>query len=113
MAQKTSDNLIFLRKKIANFINERNWGKLRTPKDLSIAISIESAELLENFLFRQLSVGEITKNIELFRKIKEEMADILIYLLSLNIILDFDLGTAVLEKIEKNREKYPISKYKL
>ncbi len=113
MAQKTSDNLIFLRKKIAEFINERNWGKLRTPKDLSIAISIESAELLENFLFRQLSEDEITENIELFQKIKDEMADILIYLLSLNIILDFDLGTAVLEKIEKNRKKYPISKYKL
>ncbi|MEW6606893.1 MAG: nucleotide pyrophosphohydrolase [bacterium] len=102
-----------LKKLVEEFIAERNWQKYHNPKNLAMSISIESAELMEIFQWLTLeeSIG-LKDNKEKFEQIKEEVADIIIYCLSLSNILNIDLNQAILEKIEKNKAKYPTFKYK-
>jgi dCTP diphosphatase len=96
-----------LRTIVSKFIEERDWNQYHSPKALSTAISIESAELLENFLFKPDS--HIPENIE---DITDEMADIFIYLLSMANALNLtSFAKEIYRKMEKNRKKYPIEKY--
>ncbi|MFE4525664.1 nucleotide pyrophosphohydrolase, partial [Cytobacillus firmus] len=75
-------------------------------KDLAISISLEANELLENFQWKS-SEEALELSAE---NIKEEMADVLIYLLQLADKMDIDLEEEVLKKMEKNAIKYPINK---
>ena len=96
-----------LRELVAKFVQERDWEQYHTPKALSTAISIESAELLENFLFQPDSY--VPADIE---KMTDEMADIFIYLMSLTNALKLEsFAKEVHRKMIKNRQKYPKEKY--
>jgi len=98
---------------VKEFIDDRDWQKYHNPKNLAMSISIESAELMEIFQWLTLEESILLKdNQAKFEKIKEEIADIIIYCLSLGNVFDIDLSQAILEKIEKNKSKYPTSKYK-
>ena len=100
-------NLSEFRKKIENFIQDRNWESYHTPKSLAIALSLEAAELLEHFLFQPDSF--MPPNIDAF---SEEMADIFIYLLSLaNNLKIPSFSDVILRKLEKNAQKYPTEKF--
>jgi NTP pyrophosphatase (non-canonical NTP hydrolase) len=102
-----------LKQKVAVFRDERDWLKFHNPKDLSMAISVESAELEELFLWKdQESTKESLKDETQFRKIRNEVADIGIYLLSLSNVLRLDLSQAIAEKLEENARKYPVDKSK-
>ena len=93
-----------LMNKINKFRDERNWRQYHNPKDLAISISIEVAELLEDFQW--ISSNEaIETNKE---NIREEIADVLIYSLMLCSDLDLDINEIVEEKLLKNGKKYPI-----
>ncbi len=95
---------------VDKFVRERDWEKYHTPKDLSMAISIEAAELLELFLWeeqKQRSLGG-----ELAEDAKEELADLVIYCLSFANAQGWDISDAVKEKILKNEEKYPADKFR-
>ncbi|WP_175989868.1 nucleotide pyrophosphohydrolase [Bacillus sp. Marseille-Q1617] len=94
-----------LTKKLNQFIEERNWGPSQTPKDLAISISIEAAELLEDFQWIS-SEEALEKNKE---NIREEIADVLIYSLMLCSKLDLDVKEIIEEKMVKNARKYPVS----
>ena len=95
------------RKILKDFVVERNWESYHTPRALSEAISIEAAELLENFLFKQ--DDEISQELS---PITDEMADIFIYLINLVNALNLPNFTEViLKKIQHNGKKYPIDKY--
>ncbi|MEF8836017.1 MAG: nucleotide pyrophosphohydrolase [Candidatus Thermoplasmatota archaeon] len=87
---------------VREFRDKRDWKKYHTPKNLALSISVESAELLELFQWKQDSLKNIEKE-----ELKDEMADIMIYLLALSEISEVELSKAVQEKLEKNREKYP------
>jgi NTP pyrophosphatase (non-canonical NTP hydrolase) len=91
---------------ILNFRDERNWKSYHNEKDLAISITLEANELLENFQWKnsEEAVRDSKQNI------KEEMADILIYLVQLADKLDIDLEEEVLEKMKKNALKYPVQK---
>lgn len=91
-----------LRKLVSDFRDRRDWGKYHTPRNLSESIAIESAELLELFQWGS-DYGDIEDE-----ELKDEMADILIYLLSLADAADIDLGEAVKKKVRKNKERYPV-----
>lgn len=93
-----------IRQKILNFRDERNWKPYHNEKDLAISISLEANELLENFQWK--SSEEAVRDSK--QNIKEEMADILIYLIQLADKLDVDLEEEVLEKMKKNALKYPV-----
>jgi NTP pyrophosphatase (non-canonical NTP hydrolase) len=102
-----------LKQKVAGFRDERDWQKFHNPKDLSMAISVESAELEELFLWKNReSVQEMLSDEKQFRKVKDEMADIGIYLLSLSSTLHTDLSQAITDKLEENSRKYPVEKSK-
>ncbi|QHA38247.1 nucleotide pyrophosphohydrolase [Rossellomorea marisflavi] len=93
-----------LMNKIDQFRDDRNWRPNHNPKDLAISISIEAAELLEDFQWvtSEEALEENTENI------REEIADILIYSFTLCSELGFDVKEIVEEKIVKNGLKYPV-----
>jgi len=91
-----------LMEEVKEFRDDRNWEEYHTPKNLALSISIEAAELLELFQWKEDSLKHVKKE-----RLEEEMADIMIYLLALSDITDVDLIEAVQEKLEKNRERYP------
>lgn len=97
---------------IYKFREDRDWNKFHTPKDLSMAISIESAELLEHFLWNSKKSHEIKSDSIVLESIHEEMADIFIYLIYLAKELGLDLDTIISDKVKKNNIKYPIDKCK-
>ncbi|WP_445508892.1 nucleotide pyrophosphohydrolase [Rossellomorea marisflavi] len=93
-----------LMNKIDQFRDDRNWRPNHNPKDLAISISIEAAELLEDFQW-VTSEDALEENTE---NIREEIADILIYSLTLCSELGYDVKEIVEEKIVKNGLKYPV-----
>lgn len=99
------DNLKNTIREIIKFRNERDWEQFHNSKDLAIALSIESSELLELFLW---------KNNEDFNidKLKEELADVMMYALLLADKHNLDINEIIMEKIKKNAEKYPVGKSK-
>jgi len=98
---------------VAKFRDEREWLKYHTPKNLAESIAIEAAELLEVFQWKtEDECLEYAKNEEGKRRVAEELADIVIYALSLADVLEIDLGLAVLEKLEENERKYPVEKFR-
>lgn len=98
--------------KIYKFREDRDWNKFHTPKDLSIAISIESSELLEHFLWNNKCSDEIKSDLKALKGIQEEIADIFIYLIYLAKELDLDIDTIIADKIKLNSIKYPLDKCK-
>ncbi|MEQ6390440.1 nucleotide pyrophosphohydrolase [Bacillaceae bacterium S4-13-58] len=97
-----------LQKKATKFRDNRDWNQFHNPKDLAISLSLEAAELLENFQWKS-SDEAVKENIE---NIKDELADVVIYSLLMADQLDVDLSEAIVRKIKKNEEKYPVEKAK-
>lgn len=96
-----------LRDRYQRFVSERDWDRFHTPQNLAMAISVESNELVEKFLwFGNPSSEEIREDEELLSEIREEMADVMIYLLGLANQLDIDLLRAVEEKMDQNDERF-------
>ncbi|MBM4765097.1 nucleotide pyrophosphohydrolase [Bacillus sp. B15-48] len=95
-----------LYQKIIEFRDERDWKKYHDPKDLAISISLEANELLENFQWKssEEAIASTKQNM------KEEMADILIYLVQMADKLEIDLEEEVYQKLEKNALKYPVER---
>lgn len=92
-----------LRQAIAKFTQERDWDQFHNGKDLALALSIEAAELNETFLWKDAS--EV--NIE---KVKEELADVFNYAIQIADKYDLDVKQIVMDKLQKNAEKYPVDK---
>jgi NTP pyrophosphatase (non-canonical NTP hydrolase) len=95
----------FLINELKKFRNERDWEQFHNPKDLSMALSIEANELLEQFLWKKPEEADKCK-------LKEELADVFAYALLLADKLEFDVEEIVIQKIKMNGEKYPIEKAK-
>ncbi|MDB4470859.1 nucleotide pyrophosphohydrolase [Deltaproteobacteria bacterium] len=95
-----------LKERMATFVRERDWEKFHNPKNLSMSISIEAAELMEHF---QWLTEQQSKQLEpeALQEIGEELADIVLYSLSLANFLQLDLAETVLAKMAKNERKYP------
>ena len=92
---------------VQKFISDRDWSKYHNPKDLAISVAIEASELME--IFQQVKENELDKMTENPKKLvdlKEELADIIIYCLSLANALNIDVSRAVTEKISKNNDWY-------
>lgn len=92
---------------LALFVDERDWDQFHNPKDLAMQISIESAELMEHFLWRDQD--EIRTHLAKHKdEIGEELADVLHNVLLMVRKLDIDLLAASERKLAKNRAKYPV-----
>ena len=102
-----------LKQQIQEFCEARDWDQFHNPKDLAIGISTESAELLEHFRFKSDDeIKEMISNTQKRNEISEEMADILFFLLRMAQMYDFDLSTALNDKMTKNEVNYPVEKAK-
>ncbi len=113
MGVKHMDELSELTERILRFRDERDWKKYHTPKNLIISLLVELGELSEHFQWK--TNKEILQSIQDERtkeKIAEELADVAIYLLLLTNELGINLEEAILKKIKKNEEKYPVDKVK-
>lgn len=100
------DVLDQLRNTLRHFAEERDWDQFHSPKNLAIALSVEAAELLEHFQW--MSDSESTKlTPERLAQVREEIADVLLYLVRLADKLDVDLVTAACDKLAVNAKKYP------
>lgn len=91
---------------IKKFREERDWLQFHNPKDLAISISLEAAELLENFQWSGADLEVENKRDEM----KDELADVLIYSVMMAETLGFDIEQIILNKLQKNNEKYPVDK---
>ncbi len=98
-----------LRELVRSFAEERDWDQFHTPKNLSAALSVEAAELLEHFQWLQTGAPDELGETKA-AQVRQEMADVLVYLVRLADKLDVDLYAAVIEKMALNRAKYPADK---
>lgn len=89
--------------KILQFRDERDWKQFHTPENLAKSIVLEAAELLENFQWD----NQYDK-----QKVKEELADVMLYCVLMADCIDVDVLKAMEEKLIKNSEKYPVEKAK-
>lgn len=108
MADSTT-TLKELKAKMAAFVKERDWEQFHSPKNLSMSISIEAAELMEKFQWcdNQAAKDALADD---FQEVKHEIADIICYLLSFCNLYDIDISDAVTEKLKLNAIKYPAEK---
>jgi NTP pyrophosphatase (non-canonical NTP hydrolase) len=90
-------------RRLRQFRDDRDWQQFHNPKDLAVALSIEASELLEAFLWKSPEDANP-------EKVKEELADVLAYALLLSDAYGFDIQQIILDKIERNEEKYPVDK---
>jgi MazG nucleotide pyrophosphohydrolase domain. len=89
------------------FIDDRDWDKFHTPKSLAMAISVESNELMELFQWHDnLPAETYAEDSEIRDGVKDELADIVIYSLSMASVFDLDLSEVVEAKLEKNDERF-------
>ncbi|HCC48922.1 MAG TPA: nucleotide pyrophosphohydrolase [Elusimicrobia bacterium] len=94
---------------VLKFRDERNWKQFHNPKDVSISLALEAAELLEHFQWK--TPAEIAAHIKTEKEaISDELADVLYWVLVLGHDLKIDLAAALKQKLVKNAVKYPVSK---
>lgn len=102
-------NIKALQARLRAFAEERDWDRYHSPKNIATALAVEAAELLENFQWlTEEESRRLLERPEDFRAVREEIADVQIYLLRLADLLGIDLEPAVTEKMAKNAEKYPV-----
>ena len=102
-----------LRELVRAFVDERDWRQFHAPKNLSMSLAIEAAELMEHF---QWISGEASRELAndpaKVAAAGEELADVLCYALALANELGLDVSEAVQAKMVKNRQKYPAAEYR-
>ena len=98
-----------IKDKIKQFIKEREWEKYHSPKNISMSIAIEAAELMEHFQW--LSTTQSKKLLDDNAKrveIEDELADIAIYIVDFCNLFSIDIEKIILRKLGKTAEKYPV-----
>lgn len=97
-----------LRARLRSFVDERDWDKFHTPKDLAMSVAIEAGELMEVFQWRDAGAGPLTP--EHRARVGEELADVVLYSMLLADKAGIDLLDAVARKLADNAKKYPADK---
>ncbi len=98
-----------IQKQLADFADERDWDQFHNPKNLAMALSVEASELVEIFQWLTPEQAEEIMDSSQSDHVKEEVADVMIYLLRLADKLDIDLESIVNDKIVQNGKKYPVN----
>src|SRR5947208_9181419 len=102
-----------LRKLVADFVAERDWSQFHSPKNVSMALAIEAAELMEHFQWLTTEASrQLANEPEKLAAIGEELADVIGYSFALANELGLDIASAVRAKMVKNAEKYPAEKFR-
>lgn len=109
MTEAAIHDLNALRQHIRAFARERAWDRYHTPKNLVMALSVEMAELQEPFQWLTPEQS-LQLSAEQHEAVRQEIADVLIYLTRLADVLDIDLLQAATDKLAINARKYPVDK---
>jgi NTP pyrophosphatase (non-canonical NTP hydrolase) len=107
----TPQDIAELALRLRKFARDRDWDQFHNPKNLSISIAIEAAELLEMFQWLTAEDAAMLLTDAKDRvRLEEEVADVFIYLVRLADIAEIDLLSTAAMKLEKNEQKYPVEK---
>ena len=98
-----------IRLKVREFADQRDWAQFHSPKNLSMALSVEASELLEHFQWLT-EKDSSSLDAKTLSEVADEIADIQLYLIQIADKLGVDIATTAMAKIEKNAEKYPADK---
>ncbi len=98
-----------LKEAMLAFVRERDWEQYHSPKNLSMALAGEAAELMEHFLWE---TPEASYSKAAREDVADELADILLYAIEFANITGIDIASAIETKMKKNAEKYPVDKAK-
>ena len=102
-----------LRDVVRRFVEERDWRQFHSPKNLSMSLAIEAAELMEHFQWLTTDASRaIGERPDKLAEVREELADVLCYTLALANELEIDVATALRDKMVKNQRKYPAAEYR-
>jgi NTP pyrophosphatase (non-canonical NTP hydrolase) len=102
-----------LRQLVDEFVAERDWRQFHSPKNVSMALAIEAAELMEHFQWLTPDESRaVAAQPEKLAAVADELADVLCYALALANELGLDVATAVRQKMVKNAQKYPAAEYR-
>lgn len=97
---------------VLEFVSERQWEQFHSPKNISMALSIEAAELMEHFQWSTIDESRaIVDDPKKLAEVGEELADVLCYGMALANTLGIDISETMRNKMEKNRKKYPVEDY--
>lgn len=107
MSQLPPDSLAHLNQRLIAFARERDWEQFHDPKNLSMALIAEAAELVEHFQWLRPEQSWLEGKPEKKAEVAQELADILIYLIRLGERLDIDIIQAAWDKIALNEQRYP------
>jgi len=108
----TTTTIAELRSLVDEFVTAREWRPFHNAKDLAVSIAIEAAELLEEYQWQDAAqVTAAGADPEARERVRFELADVLIYCLSLASALDLDLSTAIRDKLAVSARKYPAEDY--
>ena len=112
MSDQTS-TIAELRRLVADFVAARDWNQFHSPKNLSMSLAIEAAELMEHFQWLTVEQSrEIAAQPEKLTEVSDELADVLCYSLALANELNIDLAAAIRSKMVKNAKKYPADEFR-
>src|SRR5437773_12213392 len=100
-----------LRELVRQFVHAREWERVHTPRALAMAISLEASELLELYLWDGLEARP-EMSPQQRTTVGDELADVMIYGLSLANVLDIDLSEAIVSKLKKDEAKYPADRFR-
>jgi dCTP diphosphatase len=102
-----------LRDAVKKFADDRAWEPFHSPKNLAMGLAVETAELMEHFLWIDCADSRaVTRDPAKRQAVAEELADVACHLFNLCNALDIDLSEAVQAKMVKNAIKYPVEKYR-
>lgn len=104
-----AEPLLDLRERLREFAVDRDWQQFHSPKNLAIALSVEAAELLEIFQWLTEDASR-TLPVDQLQRARDELADVLLYLVRLADELGVDLAAAARDKIAANAVRYPVAK---
>lgn len=108
-----STTIAELRHLVSNFVKERDWGQFHSPKNLSMALAIEVSELMEHFQWLTTDASrEVIHNESKLKEVREELADVMCYVLAIANELKVDMASAMYDKMKKNELKYPADEYR-
>jgi dCTP diphosphatase len=113
MRTDTHTTVYALRQAVADFVDARDWQPFHGAKNLSMSIAIEAAELMERFQWLTTEQAQAAvKSSGERAAVADELADIIIYCLSLSNALDLDVSSAVLGKLHTNEHRYPADEFR-
>jgi NTP pyrophosphatase (non-canonical NTP hydrolase) len=113
MSSDSDTTVAELRQLIADFVAERDWSQFHSPKNVSMALAIEAAELMEHFQWLTTDESRhLASSPNKLAEVGEELADVIGYSLALANELGIDVSSAIRAKMVKNAHKYPAEQYR-